>query len=57
MGKIIWYNWALNLQVRPSHCLIIFLQLFKFSADINSFSKQFHILGPMALRLLEPKVT
>ena len=33
------------------------LELFQLSADFNSFCKQFHILGPMALRLLEPKVT
>ena len=48
---------VLHLQVGPSHCLIISMKLFRFSDDFNSFGKQFHILGPMALRLLEQRVT
>ena len=60
MDKIylILLNWqVLYLQVQPCHFFIIFLKQFKFSADFNSFGKQFYILSPMTFRLLEAKAT
>ena len=54
----VWlYLQALHLQEGPSHCLIKRLKLLRLSVDFISFGKQFQIWGPMALRLLEPKVT
>ena len=54
----VWLNLqTLHWQEGPSHCFIIRLKLLRLSPDFSSFGKQFQIWGPMALRLLEPKVT